>query len=794
MKRIDLNGIWEMSGNGYHCTGMIPGSVYSFLLSNQLMEDPYYRDNELKATEIMDHEYSFTKTFEYIADGIPVSLCCDGLDTLCDVYLNGEHIAYTDNMHRRYEFEVTDKLVNGTNTLRLVFHPADAYIKEQLKTKPVFGATESMKGYGNLRKAHCMFGWDWGPRMPDAGIWKDIYLLKRDSARILDFRIDQHHDGEKVFITPVVTTDVPVQTVITCTDPNGNVFHLTANCKNEIAEPMLWMPRGLGKQNLYTIQAELLESGEVVDSTKRRIGLRTVKLIREKDKYGQSFMHEVNGIRFFAMGADYVPEDNIFSRLSEERTRKLLQHCYDCNFNAIRIWGGGIYPADYFFDACDELGLVVFFDMMFACSSIVIDDAMMTSLRTEITQNLTRLRHHPSIVLISGNNEIELWATVHPEPYTRYLDLFEDMIPDVISKVCPEIPYVPSSPSSVGHFMDPQNENYGDCHYYDVWTGMPISEYRNCYFRYLSEFGFESFPCEKTVNAYTLPEDRNVFSRIMEMHQRCPSGNKFLMQYISDYYKYPNNLGVFLYTTQLLQAEAIRYCIEHLRRNRGRCMGALYWQLNDIWPVASWSSIDSFGRYKALQYYAKRFFEPVMISCREVGIQDSRFYITTERMYDYQTTAQLSVNNDTLYEVSGTVAWELRNCKGEILKQGTCEVTVPPMSVVSLEDMDFCKTDVYHNYLSYSFAMSGSVISSGTVLFAPPKHFEFQNPKLRCEIHGDKLTVYADNYAKSVEIDSMDSDFILSDNFFDMNPGSRTVKILSGTPKTIQLRSVYDIR
>lgn len=795
MKRTNLNGTWELTGGGYSCTGTVPGSVYSFLLNNQLMKDPYYRDNELAATEIMDNEFTFSREFCYVPDGYPTLLRCEGLDTLCDIYLNGVHITYTDNMHRTYEFDVTRQLRSGSNTLQMVFHPADAYIKRMLQEKgPVFGATESMAGYGNLRKAHCMFGWDWGPRLPDAGIWRDIYLLHKNSARIRDVRILQRHENQKVYVTPLVEIEGEAEVQVTCTAPDGSRLLLKANAENEIEHPMLWMPRGLGGQHLYTIDFCLTENGAIVDKTSRRIGLRVAKLIREKDKYGQSYLHEVNGVRFFAMGADYVPEDNILSRITKERTRKLLQHCCDCNFNAIRIWGGGFYPDDFFFDACDEMGLVVFFDMMFACSSIQIDDAMMENLRIEITQNLVRLRHHPSIVLLSGNNEIELWCNHRPEPYTRYLDLFEDMIPQVVEQLCPDIPYVPSSPSSVGHFMDPQNEDYGDCHYYDVWVGKPISEYRNHYFRYLSEFGFQSFPSEKTVNAFTLPEDRNVFSRVMELHQRCPPGNKFLVQYICDYYKYPNSLGLFLYTTQLLQADAMRCCIEHLRRNRGRCMGALYWQLNDIWPVASWASIDSYGRYKALQYYAKRFFAPVMISCREVGIQDSRSYITAERTVDYKTTAQLSVNNDTLDPVTGTVIWELRNRDGEILQQGSETVTVPAMSVVTLEDMDLQKTDVYQNYISYAFAVEGMVVSCGTTLFAPPKHFEFRDPNLRCERNGNMLTIYADCYARCVEIDSDDSDFILSDNYFDMNPGAYTVKVLEGDPGTIRLRSVYDIR
>ena len=327
-------------------------------------------------------------------------------------------------------------------------------------------------------------------------------------------------------------------------------------------------------------------------------------------------------------------------------------------------------------------------------------------------------------------------------------------MPKTVEYVCPEIPFVPSSPSSVGHFIDPQNENYGDCHYYGVWGGSLIREYRNKFFRYLSEFGFESYPNERTVNEFTLPEDRNIFSRIMEWHQRAPSGNKSLMQYLSEYYRYPCDFGTLLYTTQLLQADAIRYCVEHLRRNREseRCMGALYWQLNDIWPGASWSSIDSKGRYKALQYFAKRFFSPILISCKETGEFDCREFPTMERIVDYMTAAQLFVNNETLNYISGTVKWELRNCDGTVLKCGMQDITAAPLSVVALENLDFNKTDVDHNYISYDLIVDGEVMSSGTALFTAPKYFEFKNPNLKYKIDGNEITIFADCFAKSVEI------------------------------------------
>ena len=387
------------------------------------------------------------------------------------------------------------------------------------------------------------------------------------------------------------------------------------------------------------------------------------------------------------------------------------------------------------------------------------------------------------------------WLEKYPHLVESYLSIYEDMVPEIVKELCPYIPYVPSSPSSCGHFVDPRNENYGDSHYWAVWhDNKPYKEYRKHYFRYLSEFGFQSFPCEKTINAVIPPEERNIFSRVMEMHQRNGVANGKILNYLSQTYKYPSEFGTLLYASQLLQAEAMRYGVEHLRRHRGRCMGALYWQLNDIWPTASWSSVDYYGRLKALHYVAKRFYNPIMISCKETGEWDAREFPTTDPRVGYETKAQLCVTNESRSNVTGKAVWALRDNTGKVLKEGKTAMTVPALSSVWLEEMDFCKTDVDNNYLSFAFVVDGQAVSEGTVLFTVPKYFRFQNPNLRCEIKGDELTVYADSYAQYVEIDSPDCDFVLSDNYFDMNAGTKTVKILEGKPENIRLRSVYDIR
>ncbi len=797
MDKIILNGLWQLEGGEYKTEGNIPGSVYSMLLKNNLMDDPYYRDNECKALEIMDNDFTFTRKFEYKSQFRKAILVCEGIDTLCDIYINGRLLAHTDSMHRTYKFDITDYLVDGENEIKAFFPCLDKYIKEQDKDKNIsYGVCATLKGFMHVRKAHCMLGWDWGPKLPDAGIWRDIYIMSADAPHIEDVKILQKHDNGKVTLNIEVATSLECDLDIKVISPSGEEIKVE-NCKViEIKNPELWWPNGYGKQNLYKVEVKAIKNGAVVDTNEKKIGLRTLTLCREKDEWGESFCHEINGVKIFAMGANYVPQDNILSRINKERTKTLLKDCINANYNAIRVWGGGYYPDDYFFDLCDELGIIVFFDLMFACSSYPFGKEFTENVIAEIRDNLTRVRHHACIGVISGNNEIEEEMFWWKEDDKKgYLELFENVIPSELSKICPEIPYVPSSPSSFGGFKEPDNENYGDSHYWMVWFGdKPFTEYRNHYFRYLSEFGFQSFPTMKTIEEFTLPEDRNPFSRIMELHQRHPAANGKILTYLSQTYLYPTNFETLVYASQLLQAESIKYGVEHLRRNRGRCMGTLYWQLNDIWPVASWSSIDGKGRYKALHYEAKRFYEPIHISCEETGEYSVRKDITDERTIGYETRAKLYVNNDTLNDVSGIVEWKLYNVKGEEIQKGSEKLCVNALSVANIEEIDFNKTDVKSNYLWFAYKVGGEVISSGTVLFTKPKHFNFVDPKLCVSIKGDEITVKSQAYARYVQIYDETGDLKLSDNFFDMNKGEVKVKVLSGKPKGLKARSVFDIK
>lgn len=799
-----LHDKWRLSFAGREYMGNIPGSVYSILLENKEMEDPYYRDNERKALSLIDNSFTFSRVF--IPDGEllqskRVLLCFDGIDTLCDVFMNGRKIGHSDNMHRRWEFDVTDVLKDGENTLAAVIYSPISYIRERFSEKYLNGIPEAMDGFPYLRKAHYMFGWDWGPRLPDAGIWRGVTLLDCESGRLTDVNVRQTHKPDAVGLYIDADIEGSGELFIRVLSPSGSLLYEGSDTVLQISKPQLWWPNGLGEQPLYTVEIALLSDGWTVDERKLKIGLREISLRREKDEWGESFSHCVNGVSLFAMGANYIPEDNILSRIHPERTRKLLEDCVLANFNLIRVWGGGYYPEDSFYEVCDELGLLVWQDFMFSCANYDLTPAFEENIRQEVQEAVRRLRHHACLALWCGNNEMEMFQMEKKyngseQLNSYYFRMFEEIIPDIVASESPDIEYWPSSPSSGGRFDDPRSENRGDSHNWDVWhENRPFHEYRKCYSRYNSEFGFQSFPEMRTIESFTLPEDRNIFSRVMEQHQRNASANGKILNYLSEVYLYPTSFSSLLFASQLLQADALRCGVEHWRRHRGRCMGAVFWQLNDCWPVASWSSIDYFGRWKALQYFAKRFFAPVMISCEEEGEHTQEECITAEYPPD-NFSARLCVTNETKEDITGIVKWALQNHLGEILESYSADFTVPSLSSRWMDKMDLSDKglDFQRTCLSYSFSLEGKVVSEGCVLFTAPKHFRFADPGLSCRREGDHIIVKAKAFAKSVEIWSPDSDLLLSDNFFDLYEKEKTVKILSGEPKSLSLRSVYDVR
>ena len=790
MKRVELNGTWRMSCSYGQGEVTVPGDYYSDLLAWGVIPEPYVGMNSLALRDkVIDPTY--TRTFTYTPDEATrrAVLRFHGVDTLATVSLNGVTLGETDNCHCRFDYDVTALLAEGENTIRVVFHDPRPVFAEHHKRRPLRGADDSIDGYQNVRKAHFMSGWDFAPEMVNAGLFRPVELLLCEEAFFeeVTLRQDTTADEAKITLLTKISAEHPdgVTVRMAVTDPQEHIVAIAEGSFGPIPatvkNPLLWYPNGLGDQPIYTVTISLLVDGREVDCTVKRLGLRSLVVSTEKDAHGQEFTFTINGLTPFIMGANYIPEDCMPSRWSRERTEQLIYDCWRSNFNMIRVWGGGFYPEDWFYDLCDTYGLLVWQDVMYACCFVDDAPALTESTKRELSHNLWRFSHHACLALLCGNNEIEeamvcwgTWCDVADDRIREtYLNLFEREIPASLAEAMVDTRYIPSSPTSGGGFDEPYNRQRMDSHDWRVYHGgQPYEVYRQDVSRFLSEFGFQGIPSVKTM-ARWVQAPLAATSPEMEYRNCCHKGNGNLMERIAEYYRVPDDFAMHTYLTQRLQADSVDYAIRHLRRHRGICMGTLFWQVNDCWPGVSWASIDYDGRWKALQYAAKEFYAPHLL-------------ILTEE--DGKVT--VSVANETDKPLTATVKWRLLKNDLTVLDSGEYAVNAAAWSASDIGVCDFSRLSDEQKracvvaasmYIDREWPACEQVVR-----FVKAKDFQYLPPHITASFSDDGhvLTLQADAFADGVWVEFGHADCRFSRNGFALTgePVSLVLSRVEGTP------------
>lgn len=826
MQILELNGKWNFrqKGDTDSHPAIVPGCVHQDLLRNKIIEDPFYRENELKSMWVGEKNWIYSRSFEVTEDLLSekaVFLECDGLDTLTSIRINGRHLATTDNMFRAWAFDVKSLLSIGANTIEITFKSVIPVGKAGLAKRPLRGGGGPLviNGAQYVRKEPCNYGWDWGPRCLTCGIWRSIRLRAYSDAIITDVHITQKHlKGRQVELQTTVQaeqfakkTALKVRLKVlrdadekVVADTELKLLRGGAVCNLKIGNPELWWPNGMGDQPLYRVIVELFENeGSAVDTWSRRIGLRTLELIREKDKWGESFVFACNGKRFFAKGANWIPADVFQGRVTRDKYEYLLQSSVEANFNMLRVWGGGIYEQDEFYDLCDELGICVWQDFMFACQPYpAFDSEFMANVEAEAIYNIRRLRHHASIALYCGNNELEQLGCIDDSggpfmTWDEYKQLFDRLLPRLVRKYDGERAYWPSSEHTpCGDRTNTQNQSCGDGHVWDVWhCKQPFEWYRTSLHRFCSEYGFQSFPEPKTCQSFTLPEERNITSHVMEHHQRCMLGNEKIIQYMTSWYRLPVGFENTVWLSQIQHGMSVKYAVEHWRRNMPRCMGSLYWQLNDCWPVASWASIDSFNRWKALHFMAKRFYAPVLVS----GLEDTE-----------KGTVEVHVSSDLRKPDKGVLLYRITQVDGTVIDEQKKPVNIPANAnrkVITLRLRSIIAKYTERDLMIWLSLRNktGNELSSNFVSFCRPKHMALQYPGIKAKVSRHSsgafkilLTTKRPALWVWLELDGHNAQF--GDNFICLQPGeeakmlvsAKSVNSIEAFKKVLRIRSIWD--
>ncbi len=776
----------------------VPGDVHLDLLANKKIPDPFFGANEAKLQWIENESWEYRLNFDVTPALLArsnVDLVFDGLDAAAQVYVNGAQVLSADNMFRVWRVAVKGHLHAGKNLLRVVF-PSPIKAAEAVAAADAFRLRSKTADKTYIRKAAYEYGWDWGPRFVTSGIWRPVRLEAWDHARIADFVIRQrdvskevaHLDAEvEVEAASAGSVEINVDNWGHGEPLNGRIWPVITKAtlhpgRNiidvpiEIWHPRLWYPAGYGEQFRYDFNAWIeVGKGTIVEKRTVTTGLRSVELHRQLDKWGRSFELVVNGIPVFAKGADVIPFDSFPNRVTTADYRRILESARDANMNTVRHWGGGYYETEEFYAICDELGIMVWQDFQFGNDWQPGTYAFKLNIEAEAEDQVRRLRNHPSIVVWCGNNETEEAMDWPPRPalpadvryfmWQDYLTEFSGILPRVVARLDAETPYWPSSPSAD---YEPLTDHYqsGDAHIWDVWHGrVPFSTYETHHARFVTEYGFQSFPEMKSIEAFTEPQDRtSIFTPVMLAHQKNDEGNAIIHDYLLKDYPEPKDFASFLYVSQVLQAEGIKIGAEHFRRSRPETMGSIFWQLNDCWPVASWSSIDYYGRWKALQDYARRFYAPILVS-PHVENGSVKVYIVSDK-----TEAK-----------TATLRARLMDFDGKVLVEESKEVDVTPLASKVYLDWPLKKltdagaADTSRVFIVADLSAGGAEISRNLVYLAPVKEIHLKPAALKVETTGGggsyKVRITSPVLARSVYLSFGNLDVKVSDNYFNLLPG-----------------------
>lgn len=802
---VELNSGWEFKQTDYTnwLPATVPGEVHMDLLDNEIIEEPFYRLNEREQQWIGQVDWEYRTNFQIpkeLADCKHLELVFEGLDTYADIYINGIRLGTTDNMFRTWMFDVAGYISEGDNVLHIVFNNVFKVNLPKWEEAPFRRLAPPTNDQSDVqlslysRKAGFHYGWDWGPRLITAGVWRPAYLRGWNDARLDHLHIVQKQvdeDKAELELNYEITSDSrqPLNLVLDIGEEryieqsvqlDEGHQHVTFNLT--LPEPELWWTNGLGKQPMYHFKGVLLKGTKVLDKKQHSVGLRSLRIVRDKGKIGRSFYVELNGYPVFMKGANYIPQDNFQRRVTPARHQHIIESAARANMNMLRVWGGGIYEDDYFYELCDRHGILVWQDMMFACGMFPADDDYLATVAQEVKDNVRRLRNHPSIALYCGNNENEMiWHLAWKNQFSkeiqdRYEDelhqLFYETIPQAIQEVDSHRYYHPTSPD-VG--FDGRPYENGNLHYWGVWHGKePFNSYNRYIARFLTEYGFQSYPEYSTIEKFSDPEDRYLQSKVMHSHQRCTAdnrrdeeyGNRLITHYMDQHYRRPKDFDMFTYVSRLLQAYGVETAIKAHRRNRANnyCMGTLYWQIDDCWPVASWSSIDYYGRWKALHYRARHLYKPVILST--VAEQGRLCIYVISDLLLTLNDAQLHLE---LLDFEGNRKWSSE--QSIQIAPNTSEVHLSKLKDELIENLDPSR-----HLLSAEIVHEDRRLFRDLYYFAEPKDLDLPKPNIHLQTEktdaGFNITVSTQNLARDIYL-SLAGDTgkgTFSDNYFDLLP------------------------